>query len=73
MEIIQYNDSLHRLQVIEIWKNIFGYNDARNNPAFLIDSKITVDDHLFLSHIQKTGLSGLSWLVMMGIGAGFTR
>ncbi|WP_319583059.1 GNAT family acetyltransferase [uncultured Pseudodesulfovibrio sp.] len=39
-----YNDSLHRERVMALWREVFGYPAAYNDPAFVIDRKIAVDD-----------------------------
>lgn len=46
MEILAYNNSIHRDQLIRLWKNIFGYHGKRNDPALAIDKKLEADDGL---------------------------
>lgn len=45
-QIEEYNDKIHRGQVIELWQKAFGYTTARNAPALVIDKKIAIDDGL---------------------------
>ena len=45
-QIKEYNDKLHRGQVIELWRKAFGYSTARNAPALVIDKKLAIDDGL---------------------------
>jgi ribosomal protein S18 acetylase RimI-like enzyme len=47
VQIIPFKDSDHRDQVIEIWRRIFGYEDARNSPGLVIDKKVEASDGLF--------------------------
>ncbi|MEZ7196122.1 GNAT family acetyltransferase [Pseudodesulfovibrio karagichevae] len=42
--IITYDDARHRERVMALWREIFGYPAAYNDPAFAIDRKIAVDD-----------------------------
>ncbi|MGE4423891.1 MAG: GNAT family acetyltransferase [Pseudodesulfovibrio sp.] len=42
--IITYDDTRHRERVMALWREIFGYPAAYNDPAFAIDRKIAVDD-----------------------------
>ncbi|CAN5250014.1 GNAT family acetyltransferase [soil metagenome] len=45
--IVQYDDSIHRQAVIDLWNEVFGYQAAHNNPVMTIDLKLAVDDGLF--------------------------
>jgi ribosomal protein S18 acetylase RimI-like enzyme len=47
MQIHPYEDSDHRLQVIQLWELVFAYTAAHNDPAFTIDQKLCVKDGLF--------------------------
>jgi ribosomal protein S18 acetylase RimI-like enzyme len=42
-----YDDPSDRAQVMALWKSIFGYETAHNNPALSIDRKVAVQDGLF--------------------------
>lgn len=46
-EITCYDDALHRLGVVDLWKRVFGYSDAHNDPELSIDKKLAVKDNLF--------------------------
>ena len=39
-EIRQYDDTTDRLQVLELWRNVFGYETAHNEPNLTISKKI---------------------------------
>lgn len=42
-----YVDAEHRAQVVALWQQAFGYEDAHNAPALVIDKKREVEDDLF--------------------------
>jgi ribosomal protein S18 acetylase RimI-like enzyme len=45
--IRQYQDAIDRMQVVELWRNVFGYETAHNEPNLAISKKISVKDGLF--------------------------
>ncbi len=47
MEIIEFENSKHRKQVVELWQTVFGYESAHNSPELVIDKKIRNKDGLF--------------------------
>lgn len=47
LQIVDFDNSRHREQVIELWKNVFGYEAAHNSPEVVIDKKIQIKDGLF--------------------------
>ena len=42
--ILTYDDARHRDRVAALWREVFGYPAAYNDPASVIDAKIAVDD-----------------------------
>lgn len=44
--IVPYDDDEHRDQVIALWKRVFGYQTAHNEPSLAIDRKCAVDDDM---------------------------
>jgi ribosomal protein S18 acetylase RimI-like enzyme len=56
--ISPYADSIHRGQVVELWKTVFGYETTHNNPSLAIDKKLEVDDKLFLVAVADTKVVG---------------
>ena len=44
MTILPYDDGAHRDQVIALWKAVFGYTAAHNDPGRSIDRKLACDD-----------------------------
>ena len=58
LEIVAFDNDQHRNPVIALWKDVFGYKDARNRPGFVIDQKIAVNDDLFFVAIQGDRVVG---------------
>ena len=54
-KIILYNDSQHRDQTIQLWKQVFAYDTAHNEPNLVLDKKLAFDDDLlFLANENGT-------------------
>ena len=47
IEIVAYDNGLHRGQVVELWERVFAYKTARNASGLVIDKKLAVNDGLF--------------------------
>jgi ribosomal protein S18 acetylase RimI-like enzyme len=45
--IVEYDNSTHRNQVIDLWKTVFGYEAEHNSPEVVIEMKIKNKDGLF--------------------------
>jgi ribose 1,5-bisphosphokinase len=56
--IRQYQDTTDRLQVVELWRNIFGYETAHNEPNLTISKKIAINDGLFFVAIENAHIVG---------------
>ena len=56
--IEEFDNSIHRGQVIELWESVFGYEAEHNSPAHVIDSKLQNDDNLFFIASLKTKVMG---------------
>ena len=55
MEIAEYHDARDRDQVIDLWKEVFGYEAAHNDPGRVIDMKLQSADRLFfVASLDKT-------------------
>jgi len=74
--ITTYLDALHRGQVVDLWKAVFGYETAHNNPHLAIDKKLQVaDDLLFVAIADKTVVGTImagydghrGWLYSLGV------
>ena len=57
-EIREYKDSTDRLHVIELWRTVFGYETAHNEPTLTIAKKIANRDGLFFVATEGTGVIG---------------
>jgi ribosomal protein S18 acetylase RimI-like enzyme len=58
MQIHPYEDSDHRLQVIQLWELVFAYTAAHNDPAFTIDQKLCAKDGLFFVATREDTVMG---------------
>lgn len=56
--IIPFDDGLHRGEVIALWKQVFGYEAAHNDPALAIDKKVAVADGLLFVAIADGQVVG---------------
>jgi ribosomal protein S18 acetylase RimI-like enzyme len=56
--ITLYEDAAHRIQVIDLWEDVFGYESAHNRPDLVIDKKMEVDDPLFFVAISDDSVIG---------------
>ncbi len=81
-EILEYNNVKHRDQVVALWKNIFGYRAARNDPGFVIDQKISMLDGLFFVATHQDGIVGTvmagydghrGWIYAMAVHPGHQK
>jgi len=57
-EIRQYDDATDRAQVIELWRTVFGYEAAHNEPALSISKKLANGDLLFFVATEGPKVSG---------------
>jgi ribosomal protein S18 acetylase RimI-like enzyme len=63
MIIREYIDEQDRSTVIQLWKQVFGYPGAHNDPAFSIDAKRRVKDGLLFVAREDADVVGT---VMVG-------
>jgi ribosomal protein S18 acetylase RimI-like enzyme len=63
-DIAPYADTLHRREVVDLWRAVFGYEAAHNAPPLAIDRKCAVDDGLFF--VALDGASAVVGTVMAG-------
>lgn len=49
MTIHPFDSDTHREPVIALWRTVFGYTAAHNDPGLAIDKKIAVDDLFFVA------------------------
>ena len=81
-EIIEYDNAKHRMQVVAQWKDIFGYETARNDPGFAIDKKIATADGLFFVAVHQEEVVGTvmagydghrGWIYSMAVHPGHRK
>lgn len=53
-----YEDKSDRAQVIDLWRSVFGYEAAHNDPALAIAKKVAVNDGLFFVAIYGASVIG---------------
>ena len=56
--IRQYDDTTDRIQVVELWRNVFGYETAHNEPNLAISKKIAIQDGLLFVALEKANIVG---------------
>ena len=56
--IREYKDTTDRVQVVELWRNVFGYETAHNEPNLAISKKIATKDGLFFVAVENTEVVG---------------
>jgi ribosomal protein S18 acetylase RimI-like enzyme len=56
--IRQYADATDRIQVVELWRNVFGYETAHNEPNLAISKKIAINDGLFFVAVENEAIAG---------------
>ncbi|MES2942494.1 MAG: GNAT family acetyltransferase [Pseudomonadota bacterium] len=47
ISVVNFDNTQHRSQVIDVWRASFGYETAHNEPGLVIDTKIVMNDDLF--------------------------
>jgi len=58
IRIMPFDDNTHFLQVVDLWKRLFGYGTLHNDPELMIEKKLNVDDGLFFVAIDGEELVG---------------
>lgn len=51
--IIPYDDLKHREEVLALWREVFGYDTAHNDPELLLDKKLEVQDELLFVAMEE--------------------
>ena len=46
-DVRPYDDATDREQVVALWRTVFGYETAHNDPALAIEKKLDAGDRLF--------------------------
>lgn len=56
--IRQYADATDRVQVVELWIKVFGYETAHNEPNLAISKKMAINDGLFFVAVENEVIVG---------------
>ena len=56
--IRQYADATDRIQVVQLWRRVFGYETAHNEPNLAISKKIAIKDGLFFVAVEGKEVIG---------------
>lgn len=57
-QIVPFESQAHRQQVIDLWRRVFGYDKAHNDPALAIAKKLAVTDGLFFVAVAGADVVG---------------
>jgi ribosomal protein S18 acetylase RimI-like enzyme len=78
----EYCDATDREPVIRLWRTVFGYETAHNDPSLAISKKLAVDDRLFFvaeeaGEVIGTAMAGYDghrgWLYAIAVAPGVRR
>ena len=58
VDIKKFEDKQHRNKVTTLWREVFGYKDARNSPELVIDKKLEAVDGLFFVAVKENAVVG---------------
>jgi ribosomal protein S18 acetylase RimI-like enzyme len=50
-----YQDAQHRNEVVALWRAVFGYESAHNDPDVALDRKLAQDDGLLFVALDENG------------------
>lgn len=77
--IILYHDARHRNEVIDLWNEVFSYQEIHNAPALSIDKKLAMNDRLFFVAVAGDSVVGTvmagydghrGWLYSLAVAKG---
>jgi len=58
VKVIAFDNKIHRQPVMQLWRQMFDYKDARNDPGFVIDQKMAAADGLFWVAVNNGAVVG---------------
>ena len=82
LNLREYNDATDREQIIALWRKVFGYETAHNEPSLAIAKKLQANDHLFFvaedrGELVGTAMAGYDghrgWLYAIAVHPDFRR
>jgi MOSC domain-containing protein YiiM/GNAT superfamily N-acetyltransferase len=57
-EITPYQNNIHRVQVVQLWRDMLGYQSGHNAPERVIERKLAVRDGLFFVALDAGAVIG---------------
>jgi ribosomal protein S18 acetylase RimI-like enzyme len=82
IEVIPFISEMHRDQVVALWRSVFGYETAHNDPRLSIDRKVAVEDGLFFVAVDGVEVVGTimagydghrGWMYSLAVASGHRR
>ena len=82
LNIHPFDNTLHRSEVMAVWRACFGYEAAHNEPGLVIDKKLAMHDGLFFvavvaGDVMGTVMAGYDghrgWLYSVAVSPGHRR
>ncbi len=82
VNVTEFDPALHQERVEALWKEVFGYPDARNAPGLIIHRKCAANDGLFFVATNGDGVVGTvmagydghrGWIYSMAVHPGHRR
>ncbi len=58
LSILPFHNPTHRKEIVELWRNVFGYETAHSEPNLAIDRKLETGDGLFFVAISDSIVVG---------------
>jgi ribosomal protein S18 acetylase RimI-like enzyme len=57
LNIVPFDNRVHRSQVMAVWRTSFGYDTAHNEPGLVIDKKLAMHDDLFFVAVVASDMA----------------
>ena len=82
LNIVPFDNAIHRNQVMDVWRASFGYDTAHNEPGLVIDKKLAMHDSLFFvavmaGEVVGTVMAGYDghrgWLYSVAVSPGHRK
>ena len=82
LNIVPFDNAIHRSQVMDVWGASFGYETAHNEPGLVIDKKLAMHDSLFFvavmaGEVVGTVMAGYDghrgWLYSVAVSPGHRK
>lgn len=53
IQIVPFDNTIHRQALVDLWRQVFGYDAPHNDPALAIDKKLAVDAMLYVALAEE--------------------